>query len=204
MLKVLDFSADNDHEPDINGEYTGATLEAGPLPDSFTVCSAFMVEAWTTEFSPAFMFALLDNDGDPWGVINLFATTSYTEYDAWLGPVDLINQTETVFFPLQWSRACLSLDSGAGKVMLVVDGQLLGEKGYKKEEDKYRPANLSIALGFDPFNELEFTGRVSRLNIFNSALSIERMVAQTTAGGEECGAPGDLVNWEEAEWTLHS
>ena len=72
------------------------------------------------------------------------------------------------------------------------------------DKDKYRPANLSIALGFDPFNELEFTGRVSRLNIFNSALSIERMVAQTTAGGEECGAPGDLVNWEEAEWTLHS
>ena len=30
------------------------------------------------------------------------------------------------------------------------------------------------------------------------------MIAQTTAGGEECGAPGDLVNWEEAEWTLHS
>ena len=30
------------------------------------------------------------------------------------------------------------------------------------------------------------------------------MIAQTTAGEEECGAPGDLVNWEEAEWTLHS
>ena len=30
MLKVLDFSADNDHELDSNGEYTGATLEAGP------------------------------------------------------------------------------------------------------------------------------------------------------------------------------
>ena len=49
-LKVLDFSADNDHEPDINGDYTSATLEAGSLPESFTICSAFMVEAWTTEF----------------------------------------------------------------------------------------------------------------------------------------------------------
>ena len=38
MLKVLDFSADNDHEPDSNGEYTSATLEAGPLPESFTIC----------------------------------------------------------------------------------------------------------------------------------------------------------------------
>ena len=38
-LKVLDFSADNDGKPDGNGEYTSATLEAGPLPESFTICS---------------------------------------------------------------------------------------------------------------------------------------------------------------------
>ena len=30
-LKILDFSADIDNEPDANGEYTGATLEAGSL-----------------------------------------------------------------------------------------------------------------------------------------------------------------------------
>ena len=67
MMKVFDFSADSDHEPDINGEYTSATLEAGPLPESFTVCSALMVEAWTTEFVSADMFTLLDNDGDTRG-----------------------------------------------------------------------------------------------------------------------------------------
>ena len=33
-LKVLDFSADNDHERDSNGEWTIATLEAGFLPES--------------------------------------------------------------------------------------------------------------------------------------------------------------------------
>ena len=30
------------------------------------------------------------------------------------------------------------------------------------------------------------------------------MVGLTSAGEEECGASGDLVSWEEAEWTLHS
>ena len=64
MLKVLDFSADNDHEPDSTGDYTSATLEAGPLPESFTICSALVVEAWTTEFTTADMFTLLDNDGN--------------------------------------------------------------------------------------------------------------------------------------------
>ena len=68
-LKVLDFSADNDDEPDGNGEYTGATLDAGPLPESFTICLAIMVEAWTTEFSAAYMFTLLDVDGDTWGLV---------------------------------------------------------------------------------------------------------------------------------------
>ena len=71
MLKVFDFSADTDHELDSNGEYTGATLEAGPLPESFTICSAFMVEAWDTGMALC-MFTLLDNYDEPWAVINVF------------------------------------------------------------------------------------------------------------------------------------
>ena len=63
---------------------------------------------------------------------------------------------------------------------------------------------FSLVLGFDPDTGDELTGRISGVNIFNSSLSLERMIIQTTAGGEECGAPGNLVNWEEAEWTLHS
>ena len=48
-FKILDFSKDNDHERTILG-FTGAELKAGSLPESFTVCSAFMVEAWHTSF----------------------------------------------------------------------------------------------------------------------------------------------------------
>ena len=44
-FKILDFSEDNDHELGSKGDYTIATLKAGPLPESITVCSAFMVEA---------------------------------------------------------------------------------------------------------------------------------------------------------------
>ena len=59
-LKVLDFSADTDQEPDSNGEYTGASLKADFLPESFTICSAIMVDAWTTVFTSAEMFILLN------------------------------------------------------------------------------------------------------------------------------------------------
>merc|ERR1712015_230730 len=113
----------------------------------------------------------------------------------------MIETIPTVFFPLQWARACLSLDSSAKKVRVVVDGQLLVEEEYRREEDEYRPANLSLLLGYDTFGN-EYPVKIADLNVFNSSLSVERMVGLTKAGEEECGAAGDLVSWEEAEWTL--
>ena len=76
ISKDFYFSEDNDHESDSNGEYFCATLEAGALSESFTICSAFIVEA--TDFSDAVLFTLLDNDGITWAKINLYATPSHT------------------------------------------------------------------------------------------------------------------------------
>ena len=158
MLKVLDFSANNDHEPDSNGELTGATLSAGFLPESFTICLSIMVDAWswTTEIPNANIFTLLDVRGYTWGTIKLATNSSHTTYEAWLGSVFLLKPIEAVFFPLQWTRACLSLDSNASKVTLVVDGQLLGEEEYRREDDKYRPENFHLVLGYDPSGGFEY------------------------------------------------
>merc|ERR1711989_301539 len=71
LSKVPDFSADNDQEPNSNGEYTGAMLDADALPESFTVCSAIMVDAWTTEFFAADAVLLLNDAGGEWGKISL-------------------------------------------------------------------------------------------------------------------------------------
>ena len=89
-------------------------------------------------------------------------------------------------------------------VTLVADGRVLGKQEYNREEDEYKLSNVSLVLGHNPKYLWEPTGRIAELNIFSSPLSEERMIAQTEAGGEKCGAPGDLVNLEEAEWTLHS
>ena len=106
-MKVLDFSADNDMEKDSKGEYTSATLNAGALPESFTICMAIFVDAWTTEFKGAKLFILLDVNGEQWGYVRIFAASSYTEYMVYLGPFDPhVKQIETIFFPLQWTRAC--------------------------------------------------------------------------------------------------
>ena len=94
--------------------------------------------------------------------------------------------------------------ASASKVKVMVNGQLLGEEEYGQEEDEYRPANLNMVLGYYPDMEYEYPIKIADLNVFNSSLSFERMVRLTTAGDEECGAPGNLNSWEEAEWTLHS
>ena len=78
-LKFLDFSADSNHEPDSNGEYTCATLEAGDLPELFTICSAFMEDAWTIKFVSAIMFTILANRKGSWGSINLVVSPYYTQ-----------------------------------------------------------------------------------------------------------------------------
>ena len=208
MVKVIDLGADSDHESDSNGEYTSATLEAGKVPDSFTICAAFMTDAWTTIFTGGRIFMLLDVNGDGiWAAIKLNSAASYTQYTLYFGPVEVTSnasQIPVVLFPLQWTRVCLSLDSIARKVRLVVDGLLLVEEEYKREEDEYRPANLSLLSGYNPELYDENTGKLTNVNVFKSALSVERMKVMTMAGEEECGAPGDLVSWEEAEWTLHS
>ena len=71
--------------------------------------------------------------GETWAYIQLYAAPSFTQYRVGLGPTVFVKRMKTIFFPLQWTRACLSLNSEAGKVTLVVDGQLLGEEEYKRE-----------------------------------------------------------------------
>ena len=100
MMNVLDFSTDNDHEPDSDGEYTSAILEAGPLPGSLTICSAFMVERWTFETAGANMFTLRNKNlgivGETWAYIQLYAAPSFTQYRVGLGPTVFVKRMKTI------------------------------------------------------------------------------------------------------------
>ena len=87
-LKALDFSDDSDHEKDSNGEFTKATLNAGPLPESFTICAAYTADNWTTFASIRFSsikLSLLTDVGKTWGYVNLFSAETYTQYTIRLG-----------------------------------------------------------------------------------------------------------------------
>ena len=79
-FKAIDLSEDSDQEEDENGEYTSAFIEKENLPDSFTICSAFSVDSWSTEFSQSALFALLSEEGQYWAFFELYASDKHTEY----------------------------------------------------------------------------------------------------------------------------
>ena len=75
---------------------------------------------------------------------------------------------------------CLSLDSDNGSMLLVVDGQLLGEAAYNRE---HKPNNLNVLLGQNPSTKTEDTGKIENFNAFSHALTIERMEELTRTVG---------------------
>ena len=201
---MINFSKDNDQSPDSSGEYTGASLTKPDMPQDFTICAAYMVEAWNTPFSSADLFQLSDAESWPWAFVHIYAATTYTQISVYLGWVTVVTKSERLVFPLAWIHVCVSLDTVTGNIRVVFNGEVLEDKVYPEamEEDEGRPKNLAMSLGNT--SNGEFPGMISHVNMFSSPLSTARMVALTSAGGEECGAPGDYISWEEEDWRLTS
>ena len=62
----------------------------------------------------------------------------------------------------------------------MVDGQLLVEEEYRREEDEDRPTNFSLLLGYTPITGEEDSVKMADSNVFSSSLSVERMVGLTS------------------------
>ena len=140
-----------------------------------------------------------------WGYITLNPLSNYTKFDAKLGPV-MLTEVSAVVFPQQWTKFCLSLvDSSEKMAHFVVDGWILREQPYIKEDDLERPSRLDLVLGFVPDTQTEHQGEVTNFNFYSNALSIDIMMDITRSGNTECdSSSGDLLSWEDTEWTLHS
>ena len=157
---------------------------------------------WNTDLA---FFQILDEEGKVWGELDLEAKQSETSMVAKIGREEdevKIDATEKlpIFFPQSWVRACMTLDTATGMARIVVDGKVLEDAEHPKLKnlaDKML-TNFTIKLGYSAAINAMFTD----LNMFSEPPALERLVAMTTSGGSECGAEGDFLNWEEAEWTL--
>ena len=202
---MITFSDDEDQLPDKNGEKTGATLTKSDFPRDFTLCAAYMNELWPLAWSSVVVVALQIDDGSThWANIKLFQNGRNTQFDIKLGHVSFIVWGDYMVFPLTWTRFCVSLDTVSGNVVFVANGEVLKERVYYEALmlDFIRPKRTIIRMGYDA--GAEYTGMVSQVNMFSSPLPTGKMVNLTSAGGEECGAAGDYVSWEEEDWVLLS
>ena len=196
-VKMLDFSLDNDWATDKNGSFSAARVQKTNLPSSFTICIAFLVESWGPySNSPLF---LLSNDNKKWMYVELNTASSFPEYLVHVSGYHFTAYSTQNFFPMQWTRVCLSFNSNNYTVILVVDGDELMREAISIEE---RPLDLDLIIGLGLRGQ-ETPGKFTDINIFSTALSsiFEKM---TTAGTDNCGVPGDYLNWEEEEWIVYS
>ena len=128
---------------------------------------------------------------------NLYISVPEPGIEGQIGPV----------FPLEWMTFCLSLDPETGNIKMVVNGQLLLNKDYKEDVQRFlNSSKVKVWLLLDKIDEEgENSGKFSNVNIFSSALPLEKMLVMTKPGEEDCGSPGDLLSWgNETFWNLRN
>ena len=205
---MITVSDDNDNLRDSSGEFTRASITKPAMPKDFTICAAYMVEAWSRNGRFVRLFTVYNDYGTWDSFVLVDPSEGNTQFSVDLGAeVHFVAYGAHVLFPLTWTRICVSLDTVTGNVRLVVDGEVIHEKVHEKAIGRTNgPTNLTMVFGYveDWGIHEEHTGMISHLNMFSSPLSTARMVALTKAGGEKCGTPGDYVNWEEEDWKLTS
>ena len=101
----------------------------------------------------------------------------------------------------------MTINTTSGFIQWVVEGTLVlttTSEQVKQSESK-RPKDLSnrIVLGAQSYGGVwsATIHKVTNLNIFSSALSVEDM--KTMTGAEGCIKEGDYLAWQDMEWVLH-
>ena len=204
---------DNMGKETLEDLHTFAELKHDPtasLPDSFTICSTIMITSCQSSEWPSF-FNIFDMNGDQFLVplLGHGSIESRLGMDLPVGhvPKSILTGKLPPLFPDQWTRSCVAVNSTSGVIHWVVEGTLvLANEFQEVKNSKSRPKDLSrkLVLGANSFGGFwrASTQKVTNLQIFSSALPIEKMRMMTEGGGE-CAVEGDYLAWVDMEWILH-
>ena len=172
--------------------HTYAELKHDPkasLPDSFTICSTIMTTNCRSNLWPTF-FAILNTNRTQFlaafrnhGSVENFFEILFSESLS-----GAVISKQPPFFPNQWIRSCMAVDTTSGLIHWVVDGTLILTRiSEEVKSSKKHPKDLSkrLILGARSIGGvwLAPSHQVTNLNIFSSALSMEKMKRMTEAGG---------------------
>ena len=100
-------------------------------------------------------------------------------------------------FPLEWIHTCMSIEQSLGKIILVVDGTIIESRIFEKlkSSNDFNVASLQIGE--------RCIGKWVNMDVYSSALSVNKMRNITTAGHLDCGEAGDFVSWDPQRFRLN-
>ena len=209
LFQVLDFTyPPGSHRIPPNRWETRASLTLTDLPSSLSICGAAFAKSFVMGAYDNYVtfFRLYNEDDKLWWRLSVgsgLGTGRIFSVSFGRGEENVFIKTNTTlprFFPWSWVRACVTFDTAEGVVRIVADGEVFVDASYPKLRKLAgkMPRNATIRVGeYTSINSM-----ISDLNVFSELLSLEQMVAITNPGGKECGSRGDLLNWDEAKWTL--
>ena len=184
----------------------------GNLSSEFTICSTL----YTAMHSDHYLLVLLDKSDDifvrtyAWNPVNGDDYTSETGFG-----VQNIEYHENGLsripkvFPNQWLRSCVAFSMLSGSVSLVIDGILVDNTtsdALKKAADKSPPSlagKIIIGAVKSSAGWHSISQKVTSINVFSSAMSVEAMITNTAANSKNCDGEGDYLKWEDMEWEIH-
>ena len=196
---------DNEQKKTLEEVHTYAELRNDPrasLPSSFTICSTAMTTYATDQYQ--MFFVLLGEDGNQWLHAAIFGTDSHDTMSTNFFHWDYANGTTPKIFPHQWVRSCMAVNTKSGFMQWVVEGILVENKTVDEVANPTNvPTNLTgkVVLGIYQYETWHaVSNKVTNLNIFSTALSVDQM-QQRTKGGN-CIDEGDYLAWGDMHWNL--
>ena len=190
--------------------HTYAELKDDPrasLPDSFTICSTIMITGCQSYGGPMFFNFLYKKRDQLFApLINYQNLKSGLRIGFHDSSSQLLTDKLPPFFPNQWTRSCMAVNTTSGLIHWVIDGTLVLAKEFvEMKNPKGQPGDLSkkIVLGVRSYGGswVAVPQKVTNLEIYSSPLSMEKMIIM--AKGDSCVEEGDYLAWGDMEWILH-
>ena len=186
------------------------TLAVDPkanLADSFTVCNSIYVEFASSASS---VISMSKDDGATWFLLLIFhAIRDYKSLSETISlyyenpltgkdEIEVLSNSDVPIVPHSWYHVCMGIDTVSGLLRVAANGIVVAnvEKEYFKNTNIWKPTSVEGKIlqykGYMSGFWIQCRAKFSNMNIFNSMMSVEDMVARTT-GGEECSSPGDYL-----------
>ena len=169
------------------------------LTASFTICST--ARAATLTYPYGLVFFALGNTyfGQPFPVEKYFVSVQETsegistqyDFSKALGSTTQVAHV----FSHKWVKSCVAFNQNLSQIQWVVDGAFVKNKTFSKSHPLWMTTDLTGKLIVGGTTD----DKVTNVNVFSTALSVEVMEQNTQAG--TCSEEGDYLAWRDMNWT---